>query len=102
MSEVETKQVLIDQAKAMGMEIDRRWSLDTLAEKVAEQQAFNSELEADEVNGSCDTWVLMIRDGFITANDRARAGTVAKIPAAMADYWYEAGVCRPSKGPVAD
>lgn len=93
----EAKKVLREQAKALGMEVDNRWSVDTLAEKVLEAQEAAKEALNDEIDASSDTWVFMLRDGFAKEDEKLAAGGTFKVPAWIAERWYEAGVCRPGK-----
>jgi hypothetical protein len=100
MSALEPKAILLAQARAIGLEVDGRWSIDTLAEKVEEAQILHVEKQTEDIRKSCDTWVYMIRDGFVVADEKLEAGTMAEVPEAVAERWYEAGVARPGKKPV--
>lgn len=89
--------ILKKQAKVLGMEVDGRWSVDTLAEKVAEAQEAKKEADADAIRDASDTWVFMIRDGFAVEDEKLRAGGTFKVPGDIAQRWYECGVARPGR-----
>lgn len=93
MSDNSPKKILLAQARAMGMEIDGRWSVDTLAEKVAEQQEINAEIEHEELLKSCDTWIYAIRDCFV-GTEKQLAGTAFQAPKALYARWKEVGAAR--------
>lgn len=73
------EQVLAAQARALGIKVDKRWSVDTLAEKVAEAQIDAQAAEQDAVRKAADTWIYCIRDCFV-GTDKYPAGSVAKAP----------------------
>ncbi|HYE25093.1 MAG TPA: hypothetical protein VEG32_07830 [Clostridia bacterium] len=89
--------VLQQQAKVLGLAVDGRWSVDTLAEKVAEAQEAKREADAEAIREASDTWVYMIRDGFAVEDERLRAGGTFQVPSEIAERWYECGVARPGK-----
>ncbi len=89
--------VLKEQARILGLTVDGRWSVDTLAEKVAEAQEAKKEADAEVIRAASDTWVYMLRDGFAVEDERLRAGGTFKVPSALADHWYECGIARPGK-----
>jgi hypothetical protein len=89
--------VLKKQAAVLGMDVDGRWSVDTLAEKVAEAQEAKKEADAQAIRDASDTWVVMIRDGFAVEDERLRAGGTFKVPSATADRWFERGLARPGR-----
>lgn len=93
------KKILLAQAKALGMEVDGRWSIDTLAEKVEEAQIAAKESQTKAIQDASDTWVFLLRDAFPVDDEKHRAGETICVPADMADRWYEAGVARPGKAP---
>lgn len=92
----EAKKVLLGQAKALGMEVDGRWSVDTLAEKVLEAQEAKSAAEKQAIRDASDTAVYMIRDGFAVEDEKLRAGGTFNVPSEIAKRWYKAGVARPA------
>lgn len=92
----EAKKVLLGQAKALGLEVDGRWSVDTLAEKVLEAQEAQIEAEAQSIRDSSDTAVFMLRDGFAVADEKLRTGGTFMVPDWIARKWYKAGVARPA------
>lgn len=92
----EAKKVLLGQAKVLGMEVDGRWSVDTLAEKVLEAQEAKSEAEKQAIRDASDTAVYMIRDGFAVEDEKLRAGGTFNVPSEIAKCWYKAGVARPA------
>lgn len=92
----EAAKVLRDQARSMGLEIDGRWSVETLAEKVQEAQQERSTKQAEETRASSDTAVYLLRDAFPVEDEKHRKGETIIVPAEMAKYWYKAGVARPA------
>jgi hypothetical protein len=92
----EAKKVLLGQAKVLGLEVDGRWSVDTLAEKVLEAQEAKSEAEKQAIRDASDTEVYMIRDGFAVEDEKLRAGGTFTVPSEIAKRWYKAGVARPA------
>jgi hypothetical protein len=96
----EAKKVLLGQARVLGMEVDGRWSVDTLAMKVQEAQEAQKEANTKAIKDASDTWVYLLRDAFPAEDEKHRAGETIKVPADMADRWYEAGVARPGKEPT--
>lgn len=94
---VEAKRVLLEQAKALDIEIDGRWSVERLAEAVMEAQSANASKAASAIEQASDTWVYLLRDAFPITDMKRKAGDTIRIPADMAERWYEAGVARPGK-----
>lgn len=98
----EAKKVLLGQAKELGLEVDGRWSVDTLAEKVLEAQGAQKADKAADFKAKADVWVLLQRDAFPVEDEKHIAGETIAVTKAMAEYWYENGVARPGKAPVDD
>lgn len=92
----EAKKVLLGQARALGLEVDGRWAVETLAEKVLEAQEAKTEAETQAIKDASDTWVFMLRDGFAVEDEKIKAGTTAQVPEWIAKRWYKAGVARPA------
>lgn len=92
----EAKKILLGQAKALGVEVDGRWSVDTLAEKVLEAQEAQTEAETQAIRDSSDTAVFMLRDGFAVADEKLATGGTFMVPDWIARRWYKAGVARPA------
>lgn len=89
----EAKKVLLGQAKALDLEVDGRWSVETLAEKVLEAQEAFAERQAEAVRAASDTWVFCIRDCWL-ATDQHRAGSVIRAPMALYSTWKAVGAAR--------
>jgi hypothetical protein len=89
--------ILKKQAKVLGMDVDGRWSVDTLAEKVADAQEAKKEADAQAIRDASDTWVFMIRDGFAVEDEKLKAGGTFLVPGDIAQRWYECGVARPGR-----
>lgn len=89
----EARKTLLAQAKVLGLDVDGRWSTDTLAEKVAE--ALESKEEADQraVEDAADTWVYPIRDCFL-GTEKQVAGTAFKAPKELYLNWKANGAAR--------
>jgi hypothetical protein len=92
----EAKKFLLGQAGALGMHVDGRWSVDTLAEKVLEAQEAKKAGETQAIKDAADTWVFMIRDGWAVEDEKCAAGGTYKVPAWIAKRWYVAGGARPA------
>lgn len=88
--------VLRDQARSMGLEVDGRWSVETLAEKVQAAQQERSAKQAEEIRASSDTAVFLLRNAFPVEGEKHLKGETITVPAEMAKYWYRAGVARPA------
>jgi hypothetical protein len=93
----EAKKVLLGQARALGLEVDGRWSVDTLAEKVAEAQDAKKHAEIVDTKARSSVWVLLLRDGFPVEDEKHLAGETILVTPEIADRWFEAGVARPGK-----
>lgn len=87
------KKVLLGQAAALGLKVDARWSVDTLAEKVLEAQESHEEREAESIRKAADTWVYCIRDCWL-ATDKHPAGSVIKAPRELYGNWKANGAAR--------
>jgi len=96
----EAMKVLKAQARALGMDIDGRWSVDTLAEKVAEAQEAKKEAEIASDMERSTVWVFLLRDGFPFEDVKRLAGETIQVTPEIAERWYEAGVARPGKAPA--
>lgn len=88
----DAKKVLLEQAKVLDLEVDGRWSVETLAEKVQEAQEAASEQEERAIDEAKKIPVLMKRNGFITASRKAWKGQTVEVPIEMAKAWIKAGV----------
>ena len=86
------RDVLVDQAKALGMTVDKRWSVETLAEKVLEAQQNEAERKQAEFESAKKTPVLLLKNAFPVASQKALKGTIVEVPIAMAKAWIAAGV----------
>ena len=93
MSDLEAKKTLLAQAKQIGMDVDGRWSIETLAEKVAEAQASLSEREDEAIKEAADTWVFPIRDCFL-GTEKQPAGRAFKAPKELYQNWKATGAAR--------
>ncbi len=93
MSDLEHKKILMAQAKRLGMDVDGRWSVETLAEKVAEAQDAAAQREDEAVKEAADTWVYCIRDCFL-GTEKHPAGSVVKAPKPLYANWKATGAAR--------
>lgn len=93
----EARKVLLEQAKALDIDVDRRWSVDTLAERVQEAQEAQKEAKTRAVKEAADVWVFLLRDAFPVEDEKHVAGETIQVPQKMAEYWYDNGVARPGK-----
>lgn len=89
----EERKTLLAQARALDMEVDGRWSVDTLAEKVAEAQERAQERQDEEIRKTSDTWVYCHRDCFLGTEKNA-AGTVIRAPKELYLRWKATGAAR--------
>jgi hypothetical protein len=89
----EAKKVLLAQARTLGMDIDGRWSIETLAEKVAEALADAADRADEEIKESADTWVFPIRDCFL-GTEKQPAGKAFKAPKELYQNWKPTGAAR--------
>lgn len=89
----EAKKVLLGQAAALGLKVDARWSVDTLAEKVLEAQETQSEREAEAIRQSADTWVYCIRDCWL-GTEKHPARSVIQAPKDLYNNWKATGAAR--------
>jgi hypothetical protein len=95
MAENDTKEahkVLLEQAKVLDLTVDKRWSTETLAEKVLEAQANAAEREQADFAAAKKTPVLLRKNAFPIAGQKAWAGQVVEVPIAMAKKWLAEGV----------
>lgn len=89
----EERKTLLAQARALGMEVDGRWSVETLAEKIMEAQEEVQAREAEEIRTTSDTWVYCIRDCFL-ATEKHKAGAVIRAPKELYLRWKATGAAR--------
>jgi hypothetical protein len=93
MSDNEAKKVLLAQARVLGMDVDGRWSVETLAEKVAEAQELEAERTDRAIKNAADTWVYCVRDCFL-GTEKNKAGSVIKAPKELYQNWKAVGAAR--------
>lgn len=89
----EAKKVLLAQARQIGMDVDGRWSIETLAEKVAEAQEALAGREDEAIRAAADTWVFPIRDCFL-GTEKQPAGKAFKAPKELYQNWKATGAAR--------
>lgn len=87
------RKVLLGQAAALGLKVDARWSVDTLAEKVQEAQESQEERANEAVREAADTWVFCIRDCWL-GTDKQKAGSVIQAPKELYASWKATGAAR--------
>lgn len=87
------KKTLLEQARVLGLEVDGRWSVDTLAEKVQEAIENREEVENEAVRAASDTWVYAIRDCFL-GTEKQPAGNVFRAPKGLYTNWKANGAAR--------
>jgi len=88
----EAKKVLLEQAKTLGMEVDGRWSVETLAENVLAAQDAAKQAEKDAFEAARKTPVLLLRDAWPVEDERHNAGETIDVPIEVAKKWIAAGV----------
>lgn len=89
----EARKTLLEQARVLGLEVDGRWSTDTLAEKVAEALEDKEEADQKAVEDAADTWVYPIRDCFL-GTEKKPAGGAFKAPKELYQNWKATGAAR--------
>lgn len=87
----EPKKVLLDQAKALDMKVDARWSVETLADKVREAQEAKAEADKAAFDAARKVPVLLLRDSWPVADERHYAGEIIEVPVEMAKHWIAHG-----------
>lgn len=93
-AKAQAKQTLLAQARELGLEVDKRWSVETLAEKVVEAQFMAEETAAQKIHDESDTWVCLLRGAWPTSERKHMAGEVIKVPEWMAEQWSTSGAAR--------
>lgn len=88
----DAKKVLLEQAGVLGLSVDKRWSVDTLAEKVLEAQEAATETAKVAFEAARKVPVLLKRDAWPVADERHNAGETIEVPVDMAKAWIAAGV----------
>lgn len=86
------EEVLIDQAKALDLKVDNRWSVDTLAEKVLEAQTAKAEAEKAEFGAAKKVPIRLLRDAFPVADEKHLIGEIIEVPVPLAKHWISCGV----------
>lgn len=86
------RKVLEAQAEAIGLEVDGRWSVETLSEKVAEAQAAREEADKQTYKAAKKTPVRLKRNAFPVAGVKALKGDVVEVPVDLAKKWIADGV----------
>jgi len=89
----EARKTLLGQARTLGLEVDGRWSIETLAEKVQEAIETREDDDNATVRNSSDTWVFPIRDCFLGTEKRP-AGRAFKAPKELYLKWKATGAAR--------
>jgi hypothetical protein len=89
----EARKTLLAQAKALGLDVDGRWSVETLAEKVAEALEDKADADQRAVEAAADTWVYPIRDCFL-GTEKQPAGHAFKAPKELYQNWKSTGAAR--------
>lgn len=88
----EARKVLLEQAKVLGLEVDGRWSTETLAEKVLEAQEGQEAAEQRQYAEAKKVPVLLKRNAFPVVGTKALKGSVVEVPIALAKQWIAEGV----------
>lgn len=84
--------VMIEQAATLGLKIDKRWSPETLAQKIVEAQDALISDEQRAFDAAPKTPVRLKKDAFLITDVRSRAGAVVGVPVEMARYMIDNGV----------
>lgn len=89
----EEKKTLLAQAATVNLEVDGRWSVETLAEKVQEAIENHAQAEEKAIHAASDTWVYAVRDCFL-GTEKKPAGSVFKAPKELHQNWKSTGASR--------
>jgi hypothetical protein len=89
----EARKVLMGQAKVLGLDVDGRWSVETLAEKVRDAQDGLAAKEQAAVVDAADTWVFPVRDCFL-GTEKQPAGRAFRAPKELYLNWKATGAAR--------
>lgn len=90
--EDQAKKVLLEQASALDLAVDGRWSVETLAEKVLEAQDAAKAAEKAAFKAVKKVPVLLLRDAWPLEDERHNAGEIIEVPIALAKHWFASGV----------
>lgn len=88
----DAKKVLLEQAAVLELEVDGRWSVETLAEKVLEAQEAKEEADRQAIRNAKKIPVLLKRNAFVSADEKHLKGSIVDVPVQMARDWIKAGV----------
>lgn len=88
----EAEKVLLAQAAALGMKVDKRWSVERLAEEVQLAQLAEAEAKKAEFAAAKKVPVLLKRAAWPIENERHEIGEVINVPVEMAKRWISLGV----------
>ena len=89
----EARKTLLAQARVLGLDVDGRWSTETLAEKVSEALEGKEEADQRAIEAAADTWVYPIRDCFL-GTEKKPAGGAFKAPKELYLNWKANGAAR--------
>jgi hypothetical protein len=95
----DAKGVLLDQAEALDLVVDRRWSVETLAEKVLEAQEAKKAADEAAFTKAAKVWVFLLKSAYPVEDKKHFAGETIQVTPEIADKWYVAGVARPGRAP---
>lgn len=84
--------VLLEQADALGLKVDERWKVETLAAKVKEAQKAEKDARKADFDKADKVRVKLRRDAFPTDDVKVRAGELCDVPRGMARAWVDSGV----------
>lgn len=86
------EKVLLEQAAVLGMKVDKRWSVETLAEEVQAEQVRQADAKKAEFAAAKKIPVLLKRAAWPIENERHEIGEVIEVPIEMAKRWITLGV----------
>jgi hypothetical protein len=88
----QAEKVLLEQAAALDLDVDGRWSVETLAEKVREAQDAKAAAEKAAFAKSKKIPVRLRKNAFPVAGEKALKGSVVEVPVDLARRWIAEGV----------
>jgi hypothetical protein len=92
-AEKQARKMLMDQAKVLRMKVDTSWDIETLAEMVADAHEAKSEADEQALRDTADTWVHCVRDCWL-GTERHNRGSVIKVPKELYASWKATGAAR--------
>jgi hypothetical protein len=88
----EAERVLLEQAAALELEVDGRWSVETLADKVLKAQRAKDAAEKAAYAKAKKVAVRLRKNAFPVTGEKALKGSIVEVPIDLAKRWITEGV----------